>query len=168
MKPGDNLEGALAELERRVSAGEPRIVPQPPARRTTRTGRLAHVRRPTTIRGRNYATATVKRQAAGSGGKALAHTIDEAAEGGRRVAVTVSYDKSVTVIADSSGKARGSRKGKGGSVVMELDDADDALAEIEDEWGGNVVAYLHHQAEERGYVRGGDWTHARSVEVRSW
>lgn len=170
VKPGANLEGALADLERRVSAGErpaPALVPEPP-RRTTRTGRLAHVRRPTTVRGRGWASATVKKQAARKGGAALGHTIQEAADAGRSLSATISYDRHVTVN-NTSGGRRGST-GRGGTVEMNLGDAA-TVADAVDGYNGNVAAYLHAEAAARGYISGpgvdGARTGVEAVEMAS-
>lgn len=144
IKPGATLEGALSELERRVVAGERPAVTQAPARRVTRAGTAAKVRRPTTIgKPGRWRTSTIKRQAASSGGSSLARSLGEAADDGGTVKVTIVYDKSVIVIAGGSGK-RG-RPGPGGTVEMEVDP---------DDFDGTMSAvdWLNSVAADAGYI----------------
>lgn len=169
LKPGANLEAALRALEGR-QGGAAGPVPAPP-RRLRRSGRPANVRRPTTVRGRSYATSTIKRQAAAGGGRQLMHAIHDAADDGRQVAATVSFDKAVTVN-NTSGGRRG-RTGKGGSVEMRIDMPADELADtITYEYGGSVTAYLVAEAIARGYVSGppaADMAgHVTAVELRQY
>lgn len=177
IKPGANLEAALTALEARELGQVAAPVPAPP-RRTTRTGRLAGVRRPTTIRGRSYSTATIKKQAAGGGGRALMHTVNEAADDGRSLSATISFDKSVTVVNSSPRRtvagatARGRGKtGRGGSVEMQLDMPPEEVADtITYDYGGNVAAFLLAEAEARGYISGSAdaGAHIAAIELRSY
>lgn len=154
-KPGNNLRDALAQLEGAL-AGQPapaEVIRETrvakPAPRTTKAGKTARVRRPTTIRGRGWQTSTVRRQAARHGAHGMAHPIRDAAADGRDVAVTASFTKGVKVNADYG---RRGRAGWGGTVEMNLGDAEQVQAEVDDMYGGDFAAYVLDQAAARGHI----------------
>lgn len=174
-KPGHNLRESLAELERRVTGLAPganvnreaRQVPvAAPERRKTGRGHLARVRKAVTISRTHYSISTVKKQAAASGARGLGHTIADAADQGRTVAVSVTFDRSITVHAYGKGK-RG-RAGAGGTLDFELGDAE-AVAEGVVEHGGNVMAYIVAEAMAAGHITGADpAAHVLEVELRTY
>lgn len=140
-KPGHNLRDALVELRDRLATVTPEArkavaragTTTKPAQRTTKAGKVAHVRGKTTIRGRSWASGNVRRQAARSGAKGLAKLAVEAAEAGMDLAVTVQFNKGVTVQGYSKGK-RG-RPGAGGILDCQLDPQDfDPQAESFTHW----------------------------------
>lgn len=149
-KPGANLVDALRALERRA-AGDRVEVPAPAAR--TRKGQpnvLARVRRPTTVRGRSWSSSTVKRQGMRSGGRGLGHALADAAADGRNVAATINLGAGLT--AEHYGTSRRGQAGPGGSLDVNLGDADEVWSTVRDEYGGNVSAYLADVMVERGLV----------------
>lgn len=173
VKPGENLRDSLRELRDRLTGGVSkaeavRDVPEP-SRRTVR-GRPTNVRKPATRKGTSWQTSTIKRQAVRSGGKGLMHSIGDAADDGRELAVTVSFDKGMNVLSGGSGK-RG-RPGRGGSVELKLGDAEDVFDRIESQYDGEPAAFLAAVLMQHGYVSAetpGDVVgHMTAVEVRGW
>lgn len=174
VKPGHNLTAALERLEARVTelpggvdvnrAARGLEVPAP-TRRVTGRGHLARVRRPTTISGRAYSTSTIKRQAAGSGGRSLMHTITDAAEAGRRVAVSVRFDRSINV--RSYGKSKRGQAGAGGVLDFELGEGDELLDAVDG--AESVVAFIVAEAEAAGHISGDNpAAHVLEVELRTF
>lgn len=159
-KPGANLEAALSELERRADAGGPLGGVAEPARRTTRSGRVARVRRPTRVGSDRWSSTTIKSQAAASGGRALGRALTDAAEDGAEVVVTIVYAKSVVVLQGGSGKK--GRPGPGGTVEMKVD---------ADEFDGTAspLDWLNSMAEAAGYIPSGVRSNqVRTVELRTF
>lgn len=176
-KPGNNLRGALADLETRLAGVEPerrtsaaRTAPvTAPPRRPTKAGAPARVRKPTTHGGRAWATSNVKQQAARHGARGLARPLARAADDGMQVAVTVSFTRRVTVSEYSKGR-RG-KAGPGGVLDFKLGDAGDVLDALGE--GGNLAAYVAAEALAQGYVSGvGDAgavvANMLSIELRSF
>lgn len=173
-KPGNNLRDALAELRERLATVAPdarrtvaRSAPvTPPAARTTKTGKTARVRGKTTIGGRAWKTGTVRQQASRSGARALGKLAAEAAEAGMALAVTVQFDKAVTVQGYSKGK-RG-KAGAGGALDFQIDPDGYDSAE------GSFTAWLCSQALAGGYISGqgndaGAYVgHVVSIEARAF
>lgn len=178
-KPGNNMRAALESLQARLATvthpdarkAVTRSTSIPPARRTTKAGTTARVRKSMTHKGRGYSTGTVKQQAARGKGGALPGLVADAAGQGRTVAVTVGFDKRVTVNGTSGG--RRARTGAGGWVEMELGSAASVQAAANAQHGGNVSAYVAAQAIERGYVSGvaderDAVAHMTSLELRTY
>lgn len=151
-KPGANLRESLEQLERRLAGQAVEVTPPKP--RTTSRGTLARVRKPTTVRGRSWASSTVKRQGMRSGGRSLGHALADAAEDGRQLAATVTLGSGL--IAEHYGSSRRGHAGPGGSVDINLGDADDVWAAVRDEYGGNVSAYIADVLVDRGLVSTAD------------
>lgn len=163
-KPGNNLRDALEGLRARL-AGVQAAVPEPP-RRTTAKGKPARTRRRTTHEGRAYSTSMVKKQGARSGGGSLTRAVERAADAGRTVSVTVSFDRAVTV-----DPYKGSRKGiagPGGTLDMQLGDADDVREGIAEH--GNLTAYVVAYGASQGWLYGpADLAaHVNSLELRTY
>lgn len=175
-KPGNNMRAALRALERRLGGEEPppRGEPIPEARaverRTTRSGALARVRKPTTIRGRSWTASTVKRAGVKGGARGLGHPIADAAEDGRRLGATVSVDKQLSV--QAYGTSRRGRAGAGGSVDLDLGDAAEVWDELQGRYGGDVTAYLADQLAGRGLLSGPGMdnaaAHLTEIELRTF
>lgn len=178
-KPGNNLRAALAELRDRLAgvqagrhqAARAATVPAPP-RRQTAAGKPAAVRRRTRHEGPHHSTQLVKRQASQHGATALGKALDRAADAGRQAAVTVGFDRAVTVTASSPG-AKHARTGAGGSVEFKLGDAEEVREEVDQEYGGNFAAYVAAKAAEAGYISGPadereTVAHMTSLELRTF
>lgn len=155
-KPGHNLRASLEELENRLAgAGNVHQAARTatvtaPGKRTTRTGALARVRKPVTIRGNNWTASTVKRSGVKGGARGLGHVLSDAAESGQQVAVTVSVNNSLSV--ESYGSSRRGVAGRGGSVDFILGDADDVWTAVELLHGGNVTEYVAQALVDQGHV----------------
>lgn len=179
-KPGHNLRDALAALETKIGQAADRgqapaqaartATVTAPARRTTKAGRPAGVRRATTKAGAWGQTTTLKRQAVRGGAKAMGHALADAQDAGRgQVAATVSFDKRVNV-QNTSGGRRG-KTGRGGVVDMNLGDPAQVAAEVNAQHGGNFAEYVAAQAVQRGYIDADERQavqHMVSVELRGW
>jgi hypothetical protein len=183
-KPGANLEQALLELENRL-AGVPRtrvntegrraagtLTPAP--ERTNARGKLAKVRRPSTVRGESWSTSTSRRQAVRSGARGLAHPLADAADAGANVGVTVTVDGRAGIEVHGSGGAsrKGGTAGRGGSAEFQIHDPDGAFQTIMAR-GGDVVAYLAQDMLDRGLVSGTSSAselaaHITEVQLRTW
>lgn len=173
-KPGNNLRDALAELRERLATVAPdarrtvaRSAPvTPPAARTTKTGKTARVRGKTTIGGRAWKTGTVRQQASRSGARALGKLAAEAAEAGMALAVTVQFDKAVTVQGYSKGK-RGTA-GPGGALDFQVDPAQSNPA------SQTFTTFVLGAALDQGYISGemndpADYVgHVVSIEARAF
>lgn len=180
-KPGNNLRESLARLEAQVatltkggakpSTAARSVTVAEPTRRPAKAGGLAKVRRATTKAGGWGQSTTMKRQAARNGARGMGHALNLAAGEGREVAVTVSFNRSVTVN-NTSGGRRG-RTGRGGVVEMRLGDADEVFDAVMIQHGGNFSEYVAAQAIDRGYLSGvaderDAVAHMTGVELRGW
>lgn len=177
-KPGRNLESALGGLHQAVTTTGELATVEPP-RRLTRTGHQARVRRATTIRGRTWETASIKRQASRSGGRGLRAAFDDAVRRDDQLAVTISFDSGVTVTGTSGEGRRGGRgrrerdrTGRGGTVTFKLDAAD-LLSRADVMFGGNLSDAIAAEALDAGYIAGvadaeQAVEHVTSIEVRAW
>lgn len=168
-KPGNNLRDALAELRDRLAgveagrhqAARAATVPAPP-RRQTAGGRPARVRHRTAYSGPHYTTTTAKRQGARNGATAARRALGQV-DGDREVAVTASFDKSVSVQGSSGG-----RRSIGGAVDLNLGTVEDVLDAL-DATGLSLSAYAVQQMEVAGYVSGGNVAgHLEGLEVRTF
>lgn len=159
-KPGSNLAGALGELERRVNAGMTAEGIAEPARRTTSSGRVARVRRRTTVRSKSgeWASVTTKQQATRSG-TALDKQLRRAASLGLQAAADATMDTSVEV---RFAYGRNGVEGSGGTVSVSLDPHDYV------ESGMTPADYIAYRAAEEGQVEPGLGANVVTVELRVW
>jgi hypothetical protein len=168
-KPGNNLRAALEGLRDRL-AGVQAAVPAP-TRRTTARGKPARTRAKT-VHGdragheRAYSTGIVKKQGARSGGGNLTGALARAADAGRTVSVTVSFDRAVTV-----DPYKGSKKGvpgPGGTLDMQLGDAEEVQEGIAEH--GSLTAYVCAYGAAQGWLYGPPdlVSHVNSLELRTY
>lgn len=159
-KPGDNLRESLAQLESRlagaadVRAAAKAATVTPPAPRTTRSGALARVRKPVTIRGNNWTASTVKKTGVRGGARGLGHVLSDGADAGHQVAVTVSVDGQVAI--EAYGNTGRGKAGLHGSADFLLGDAADVWASVQADHGGDVTAYVAQHMADAGLVSSGD------------
>lgn len=155
-KPGNTMRDALAELEARlagaadVNQAARTATITPPEPRKNRRGALAKVRKPTTVQGRSWSASSVKRQAVRSGARGLGHPMADAAERGQTLAVTVTVDGAVAI--QAYGTSRRGREGLHGSADFRLGDAAEVLDTIQEDYGGDVTAYVADVLVDRGLV----------------
>lgn len=135
-KPGENLRGALADVQQRLALIESRtpkeaarkLAPVSVPRRMSASGREARVRRPVTVSRRSWSTSTLRRQASQGGAGGMLGPVREAARMGRTIAATVTFSSRVYV---DNGYGKRGIGGPGGTVDMELGDAGDILERME-------------------------------------
>lgn len=169
-KPGETMRASLAELEERLTGAadlnrEARTVTltTPPEARKDRRGALARVRKPTTVSGRSWSSSSVKRQAVKSGARGLGHPMADAADRGQSLGVTVTVDGAVSI--QAYGTSRRGREGLHGSADFRLGDAGEVLDAIQNQYGGDVTAYVADVMVERGLVAGAEDVAPHIVEI---
>lgn len=169
---GAHHERALAELRDKLdqarAAGEPRPVSvdvTAPARRTTRSGAPARVRKTMTHGGARWGVSDAKRQATASGARRMAPQLAYVAEQGRRASLTVTVAPGV-VIAKSGKRPRAHGAGDQ-SVDVDVPDVDELL-ELVDAHDGNVTAAVAEYVGMTDRVEALDAGDIRGLELRSW
>lgn len=169
-KPGENLRGALADIQKRlalVQAKSPRdaarkLAPVQVPRRMSASGRAARVRRPVTVGGRRWSTSTLRRQAARSGGDGLLHSLIAGADADWWCAASVTFGRSAFV-RNAYGKT--GVEGWGGTAEIELGPCQDVLDELETT-GESVTDYIVRALAERGDIELTD--DIDSIELRCY
>ena len=177
-KPGNNLREALAGLQARLQ-GVPAAQAKPaaraatvpaPARRQTRGGRAARVRRPMRHEGASYSVGAAKQQGARHGAKGPEAVLRRAPEG-RQVAATVSFPPHSGVAINGTSGGRSVAHGMAGSVDILLGDAGE-VREAMAESGMSLSEYVVSEAMRAGYVSapslGGAVDKLGSLEVRTF
>jgi hypothetical protein len=175
-KPGNNLRDALAELRDRLAALAPgertrasaaAPVTAAPARRTTASGREARLRQRITHGGRGrWSASNIKRQASRSGARSLGKVLESAADDGMDLAVTITFDRSVSVA--SYGRGKRGIPGAGGTLDVQLS-PDEYMASVL-----NPAAYMVSQALASGQLSGHGndpnayVAHINSIELRAF
>lgn len=155
----DKLEAARAAGDARPAA----VDVDQPARRTTASGKTAHVRKAMSHGGAHWGVSNAKRQATASGARRMAPQLAFVEQQGRRAALTVTVAPGVVVAKSGKGK----RGGADQDVSVDVPDVEELL-ELVDAHGGDVTAAVAEYLSMTDRVESLDADDIRGLELRSW